>query len=81
MPKKKATTKKTAQKHIKHLKHHIGARPISDFVSAAVLLVVAYILASLAIDSGSLLQWFGTIVAIVWGLRRLVGGVKELITN
>lgn len=81
MAQKKATTKRTPAKHIKRLKHHVGARPISDFVSAFVLLVVAYILASLAIDSGSLLQWAGTIVAIVWGVRRLIGGVIELVTN
>lgn len=78
MPKKKATTR---NKHAARIKHHLGMRPISDFVSAFVLLVVAYILASLAIDSGSLLQWAGTIVAIVWGVRRLIGGIVELVTN
>jgi cytochrome c biogenesis protein CcdA len=51
-------------------------KPAGFFTTTLALWVVAYILASLAIDSGSILQWVAAIVAVVWGLVRLVQGLR-----
>lgn len=71
--------KKTATKNVKKASlKNFWPQPGGDFVSAAVLLALAYVLGSLAIDSGSLLQWLGTIVALGWAIGRLAQGAKEV---
>lgn len=50
-------------------------RPAGYFFTTAALWVVGYILASLAIDSGSLLQWGTAVLALGWGLVRLIQGI------
>ena len=41
--------------------------------------LVGYLLAMLAIDSGSLLQWLGVLVALVWGFIRIVEGLYQFV--
>jgi protein-S-isoprenylcysteine O-methyltransferase Ste14 len=49
--------------------------PAGYVVTGLVLLVVAYYLLFVAIDTGSLLMWLGTLMAIVWGLRRIIQAI------
>lgn len=63
----------TAKKHDNFLQ-----QPIGYVASALILWIAGYILFSLAVDSGSILQWLGTIVAIVWGTVRFIKGIRRL---
>lgn len=66
-------TKKTTQLNF-------WQKPAGYFVSTAVLLVAAYVLFSLAVDSGSILQWLGALVALLWGVARFIqGSMKALL--
>lgn len=56
--------------------------PAGYFISTAVLWIAGYILGSFAIDTGSIAQWIGTIIALLWGAGRLIQGMnKLLVTN
>ena len=70
----KKTKKKSAPQ-----KKGFWQSPAGYFISTAVLWVACYILASLAIDSGSILQWFGTLVALFWGLGRFIQGIIQVL--
>jgi uncharacterized membrane protein len=61
------------------MNHSFWQQPAGYFLTAVVLWIVGYILFSLAVDSGSILQWVGTLVAVIWGLGRFLQGVKRLI--
>lgn len=50
--------------------------PRGYILTAIIMLLISYVLGSLAIDSGSLLHWLGAIVALIWGITRLIQGIK-----
>lgn len=50
--------------------------PAGYVVTGLIMWVIGYVLGSLAIDSGSNLQWLGTIVVFVWGLARIIQGIR-----
>lgn len=50
-------------------------------VKAMLGLGLAYLFASLAIDSGSLIQYGLTILAAAWGLKALVRAIRATIKN
>lgn len=58
---------------------HPAQTPGGYIVTGLIMWLVGYMLAILAIDSGSLLQWLGVIVAFVWGLVRIVEGTYQFI--
>ncbi len=60
---------------------HIWQKPSGYFVSAFVLWAVGYILLSLAIDSGSILQWLGAIVTVLWGIVRFITGITQYFSS
>lgn len=62
---KKSTAKQTS----------ILQKPMGYLLSALVIYGVGYLLFFQALDSGSLLQWLGLLIAIVLGSIRLVQGV------
>ena len=45
-------------------------------VLAAIIWIIGFNLFILAVDSGSLLQWGGVVVSVVWGLYHLVEATK-----
>ncbi len=49
--------------------------PLGYAVTAVVMLLIGYTMVSLAIDSGSLVHWAVALVAVIWGLIRLVQSV------
>ncbi len=51
--------------------------PHSYAATGILMLVVAGVLAALAIQSGSLLQWSLVLIALVWGLMRVVQAIKK----
>ena len=56
-------------------------QPVGYLLSAAVLFAAGYLLFSLAVDSGSIAQWAGVLLALVVGLIRLAQGLKLLIQS
>lgn len=53
--------------------------PVQQLLTGVVLLIFAYILGSLALDSGSLLEWALAIVAAIWGFERVLrAGIQYL---
>lgn len=56
---------------------HPAQTPGGFVVTGLIMWAVAYLLMLLAIDSGSLIQWFGTLVAILWGGVRITEGVYK----
>lgn len=69
---KKQSNKKQAQKHP-------AQTPGGYVVTGLIMWLVGYLLSILAVDSGSLLQWAGVIVAAVWGCIRIVEGTYQFI--
>jgi uncharacterized membrane protein len=67
MPAKKKAAKKV----------HPVQTPGGYIVTGLIMWVVGYMLAILAIDSGSLLQWLGVLIAFGWGLVRIVEGTYQ----
>lgn len=55
--------------------HRQASSPAGYITTGLIMWVLGYILGSLAIDSGSILQWIGTIIAFAWGLVRIIQGV------
>lgn len=56
-------------------------QPAGYLVSAVVLLAAGYLLFSLAVDSGSLAQWAGVLLALIVGTIRLIQGLVLLVKN
>lgn len=52
---------------------------LGHFVLAAIIWTIGFNLFLLAVDSGSLLQWGGVIISLVWGLYHLVEATKLFI--
>jgi uncharacterized membrane protein len=71
-----AQAKKTAQPKL-----HPVQTPGGYVVTGLIMWLIGYMLAILAIDSGSLLQWLGVLVALVWGFIRIVEGTYKFITK
>lgn len=71
-------TKKPATRQEKI--QHFWDQPVSYLLSATLLWIVAYVMFSLAVDSGSILQWFITIFALIWGFVRFTQGFKKLLS-
>lgn len=71
--------KKTISKKKTAKKLHPAQTPGGYIVTGLIMWVVGYLLSVLAVDSGSLLQWLGVIVALVWGLVRIVEGTYQFI--
>ena len=69
-----AASKKTSQKKL-----HPAQTPGGYVITGLIMWLVGYLLAMLAIDSGSLLQWLGVLVALVWGLIRIVEGLYQFV--
>lgn len=67
-----AQSKKTSPKKL-----HPVQTPGGYVATGLIMWLVGYLLALLAIDSGSLLQWLGVLVALVWGFIRIVEGTYK----
>jgi hypothetical protein len=52
--------------------------PVADWVLAGVAIGCAYLAASLAIDSGSLLSYAAALVLLGLGVRHLMQGLKKV---
>lgn len=70
--------KKPAKK-AKQKKLHPAQTPGGYMVTGLIMWVVGYLLTILAIDSGSLLQWLGVLVAFIWGFVRITEGTYQFI--
>lgn len=70
-----------AKKSIKTSLKSFWHQPSSYFGSVVVFVIAAYILGSLAIDSGRILEWTLAIVFIIWAIARLIGGIRLVIVN
>jgi len=66
-----------AAKAKKNAKVHPVMTPAGYVLTGLVMWLMAYLLVMLAVDSGSLLQWLGALVALVWGLVRILEGVHK----
>lgn len=71
-----APKKKTAPSSV-----HPVQTPLGYVITGLLMWLVGYLLSILAIDSGSLLQWLGVLVAFGWGLVRIIEGAYQLITK
>ncbi len=69
MPSKKSTKNR----------QHPMQTPVGYFVAGLIMWLVGYLLSILAVDSGSLLQWLGVLIALIWGLVRIIEGLYRLI--
>lgn len=69
--------KKTAKK--KQVKLHPAQTPGGYIITGLIMWLVGYLLFILAVDSGSLLQWAGVAVAIIWGAVRIVEGSYQFL--
>lgn len=49
---------------------------LGHLVLVAIIWTIGFNLFLLAVDSGSLLQWGGVIISLVWGLYHLVEAIK-----
>jgi len=54
------------------------ATPLGYLVSALVIWGVGFLLLLIAIRSGSLIEWLGVIIALIWGTSRLITAAKKL---
>jgi uncharacterized membrane protein len=70
---------KTAKKKTANKKTHPVQTPGGYIVTGLIMWLVGYLLFILAVDSGSLLQWAGVFVAVIWGLVRIIEGSYQLI--
>jgi uncharacterized membrane protein len=73
MPAKK-TTKQTKKASV-----HPAQTAGGYVVTGLLMWLVGYLLSLLAVDSGSLLQWLGVLVAFGWGFVRIVEGLYKFI--
>lgn len=58
-------------------KIHPAQTPGGYVVTGLIMWLIGYLLFLLAVDSGSLLQWLGVLVAIVWGSVRIIEGTYQ----
>lgn len=65
----------------KQTKVHPAQTPHGYIVTGLIMWLVGYLLFILAVDSGSLLQWLGTLVAGVWGTVRIVEGTYQFFSK
>lgn len=77
MATKKPATKKS--KPTAKTAVHPVQTPGGYVVTGLLMWLVGYLLSLLAVDSGSLLQWAGVLVAFVWGFIRIVEGLYKFI--
>lgn len=52
---------------------------LGHLVLLAIIWAIGFNLFLLAIDSGSLLQWCGVIISLVWGIYHLIEAIKLFI--
>lgn len=71
-----ARTKKPKTSKAEQLLRKQAMSPVGYITTGLIMWILGYALGSLAIDSGSNLQWLGTIIAAVWGLARIIQGVR-----
>jgi len=65
----------------KQTKIHPAQTPGGFIVTGLLMWLIGYLLFLLAVDSGSLLQWFGVLVALVWGFIRITEGTYRFFTQ
>lgn len=66
MPKSKKTTANI----------HPAQTPGGYVVTGIIMWIIGYVLLSLAINSGSMFQWAGFLVALIWGGVRIAQGIR-----
>lgn len=65
----------------KQTKVHPAQTPHGYIVTGLIMWLVGYLLFILAVDSGSLLQWLGVLVAGIWGAVRIIEGTYQFFTK
>ncbi len=60
---------------------HPAQTPFGYVITGLIMWLVGYLLSILAVDSGSLLQWAGVMVAAAWGTVRVFQGLIRARAN
>lgn len=76
-PAKKTPKRKLLTKEQKAFRFYDSA--LGHLVLAAIIWTIGFNLFLLAVDSGSLLQWGGVIISLVWGLYHLIEATRLFI--
>ena len=63
----------------KKTKLHPAQTPAGFLVTGLLMWFVGYLLMTVAVQSGSLLQWLGVFLALSWGLIRVGEGLYKLL--
>jgi hypothetical protein len=74
------TTKKSTKKSVV-TKPHPAQTPAGYVITGLIMWLVGYLLFILAVDSGSLLEWLGVLIAAGWGFIRVSEGLYKLISK
>lgn len=72
-----AASKTSPKKKTKSAKVHPAMTPLGYLVTGLAMWLMAYLIAILALQSGSLFQWLAALVALIWGLVRILEGIHK----
>jgi len=73
-----AIVKKTTKKTTKSARLHPAQTPSGYLMTGLLMWLAGYLLLSLALESGNLLQWLGVFLAFIWGAIRMGEGFFKL---